>query len=230
MSKIAVDIDDTLYSFGRVAKDALFHLARERDDKDILNAAYTESLQWRTPNDVAGNEVWMEAIELAHQPEVILQQPAYPGAAQTLRALVDAGHELIYVSNRSEAVTEATNQWLEDNDFPNPKAKCLWGDKMPHLRQCQYIIDDRASTLIRFVNDFEYSYRGLRLAIPRLRLGFGLHYAHNTNLTDAPNIYLAPSWAGLNYFFVKKGLLDEPAYEPFAPTTLGVHNGRTNGN
>lgn len=210
--------DDTLYSFGAVAKDALFHLAQERDDKDILNAAYTESMQWRTPNDVAGSGVWMEAIEMAHRPEVIAKQPAYPGAAETLYALKDAGHELIYISNRDVNATDTTRRWLLKNNFPDPRdsigvsLQCLWGDKIPYLKDCQYIIDDRASTLIRFVYNNGWKENHTE---EEARMGFSLHHSHNTNLTDIPNIYLAPSWAGLNYYFVRKGLLDEPTYEPF---------------
>jgi hypothetical protein len=47
------------------------------------------------------------------------------------------------------------------------------------------------------------------------RKGFGIHAPHNTNLTDVKNVYLAPTWAGLNYYLVRKGLLEEPAYDPF---------------
>lgn len=214
MAKIAVDIDDTLYSFSNVAKDALFHLAHERDDKEILRAAYTETLQWRTPADVSPDNTWIEAIQLAHQPEVIASQPAYPGAAETLRALKYEGHELIFISNRSEEATEATDDWLVHNDFPIDddanNLVCLMGDKIPYLSDCQYIIDDRVSTLVRFVYDDDW-----KKTNGERRRGFGIHASHNTNLTDVPGVYLAPSWAGLNYYFVRKGLLSEPAYRPF---------------
>lgn len=221
MPKIAVDIDDTLYSFDAVAKDALFHLAQERGDMSILQAAYTESLQWRTPADVAGLETWMEAIEIAHRPEVIEQQPPYPGAAETLQALVENGHELMYISNRDEEAQEATMGWLIANGFPMdydglPNLKCLHGDKIPHLRDCQYIIDDRVSTLVRFVTDYAWKqWYGSEGRPDKVRRAFGIHHPHNTNLTDLEKIYLAPSWAGLNHYMVGKGLLKEPAYEPF---------------
>ena len=223
MAKIAVDIDDTLYSFRDIAKDALFHLAQERGDKEILSAAYTEALQWRTLADVAGNETLMEAIELAHSPEVMNQTLPFRGAPETLYALVNQGHELIYISNRDEKAADATRNWLLRHSFPDPgstfgvELKCLWGDKIPHLTDCQYIIDDRASTLIKFVHDYDWERRHMdRAGVENPRKGFGIHAPHNTNLTDVKNIYLAPTWGGLNYYFVRKGLLDEVAYDPFS--------------
>ena len=223
MAKIAVDIDDTIYSFRDIAKDALFYLAQKYDDKEILSAAYTEALQWRTMADVAGGEILAEAIELAHSSDVMHNQPAFRGAAQTVRALYDAGHEIIYISNRDEKSKHDTERWLEMREFPCPlfhnvEVKCLWGDKIPHLKDCQFIIDDRVSTLIRFAYDKDWP--GSQYALDTSiadgrRIGFGLHAPHNTNLTDVPNIILAPTWAGLNYYLVRKGLLEEPAYDPF---------------
>jgi hypothetical protein len=218
MAKIAVDIDDTLYSFRDISKDALFHLAQKKGDKEILSAAYTEALQWRTLADVAGDDVLMEAIELAHSPAVMNQQPAFRGAPETLYGLVDNGHELIYISNRDEDSADATRNWLLKNNFPDPgstfgvELKCLWGDKIPHLTDCQYIIDDRVSTLISFVYNRGW---GEDHTEEEGRKGFGIHAPHNTNLTDVKNVYLAPTWAGLNYYLVRKGLLSEPAYDPF---------------
>lgn len=215
MAKIAVDIDDTLYSFGSVAKDALFRLAEEHDDRGLRSAAYTPSTQWRIPHDVAGGDMWMKAIELSHRPEVIAAQEPYSGSVETITALRDEGHEIIYISNRDEKASEPTYEWLENRGFPIGKhsqsahLKCLWGDKIPHLRDCQYIIDDRPSTLIRFVFDFDWHDQNPDTE----RKGFSLHTPYNENLTDIENIYLAPSWAGLNYYLVEKGLLSEPAYE-----------------
>lgn len=233
MAKIAVDIDDTLYSFRDASKDALFFLAQKYDDKEILSAAYTEALQWRTLHDVAGGEILAEAIELAHSPEVMAQQRPYLGASETCVALVREGHELLFISNRDEKSAEPTREWLWDNDFPvrqpptygygnedspwaNPaELKCLWGDKIPHLSDCQYIIDDRVSTLIRFTTDFVWHRNHDDGQEGSRRIGFGLHAPHNTNLTDVRNVILAPTWYGLNYYLVRKGLLQEPAYDPF---------------
>jgi hypothetical protein len=224
--------DDTLYSFRDISKDALFYLAQERNDKQILNAAYTEALQWRTLADVAGLEVLQEAIRLAHSPEVMKNLPPYPGAPDTIKALYDEGHELIYISNRDPESVKATHKWLWDNEFPieSPSAfsgttvtraelKCLWGDKLPHIRDCRYMIDDRASTLINFTRDPTW----YRMHREEKRKGFGIHAPHNTNLTDIEDIYLAPTWAGLNFYLVGKGLLSQPAYEPFGHLKEKAH-------
>lgn len=51
------------------------------------------------------------------------------------------------------------------------------------------------------------------------RRAFVLSYPYNYNLTDIPHLYLAPTWAGLNTYMVKKGVLSEPAH-----IALGVLN------
>jgi hypothetical protein len=194
MAKIAVDLDDTVYDFGSVAKDALFRLAHKRGDKDLFKGMYAPATQWRLPNDYAGSETWMEAIRLAHQPEVILAQNPFPGAAETIGALAEH-HDIMYISNRSEEAERASATWLFENGFPGPDQEgveliCTMDDKIPLMRECQYLNDDRPRTLVLFTRDYKW-HRGH--GTPQARVGFGRQTPYNENLTDVPNIYLAPS-------------------------------------
>ena len=147
---------------------------------------------------------------------MIKEQIPFPGAADTIRALWREGASILYISNRDEKSEKATYEWLKQHKFPieeNSKAcklVCTMEDKLELVSDCQYIIDDRPKTLVEFVYDYDWQHdhEGEQ------RQGFGILSPYNENLTDIPNIYLAPSWAGLNYYLVNKGLLEVPAHRP----------------
>lgn len=218
LAKIAVDLDDTLYDFGSVAKDALFSLAHKRGDKSLFRGMYSPVTQWRHPNDYAP-DTWTEAIKLSHKPEVIMAQYPFPGAAATLSALSNKGHKIMYISNRDEKTWGATRSWLEFNKFPIPASRTTFGpvelictmeDKLPLMEDCRYLIDDRPRTLVLFTRDYKWHRSH---GSPEERVAFGRQTPYNENLTDVPNIYLAPSWSGIGYYLVREGLLDIQPFE-----------------
>jgi hypothetical protein len=228
MSKIAVDVDSTLYDFETPAREAFAKLAERTGNKDYLRGAYHAWTEWRSPADICGTEAWLEAIALCHSEDVILAQTPFNGAVETCQALVDEGHELIYISNRAVESGEATHQWLQEWGFPLDKSivevdewqeghvlKVLTEDKAPFLRNCQYLIDDRPKTAIDFVYDYEWQYRFGLMHDPYTRIkrkAFLIAYPYNQALTDIPNLYLAPTWSGINQYLVSKGVLSAPAY------------------
>jgi hypothetical protein len=223
MARIAVDIDSTLFDFETPAREAFLQMASESGDKSLFRGAYVPWTEWRSPADVCGLDNWKEAIARCHKPDVILAQTPFQGAVETCRALIDEGHDLLYISNRDPEATESTQEWLQITGFIEPgdgeaaRLLCLHGDKRPHISTCQYLIDDRPKTLVEFVTDPNWRNKlGLLLnwGSPNYdleRKGFGLMYEYNRALTDISNIYLAPTWSGLNYYLVRKGILSEPA-------------------
>jgi len=220
-ARIAVDIDSTLYDFDTPAREAFTKLAKLHNDPSYLRGAYHPWTEWRSPADACGTEVWLEAIALCHADNIILDQTPFNGAVDTCLALVEEGHELIYISNRTVESGEATHQWLEKWGFPLDRSiaeadewdaghvlKVLTDDKAPFLRDCRYLIDDRPKTAIEFVYDREWD-----AAFDGQRKVFLIAYPYNQALTDIPNLYLAPTWAGINQYLVSKGVLSEPAYQ-----------------
>lgn len=195
MSKIAVDIDSTLYDFYSLASRITGKLAEQRGDGRLRNAAYSTWDEWRTPIDLAGLEAWQEIVDICHRPENIIVQPPFPGASDALWELKRAGHELIYVSNRNAATYEPTFDWLMAKDFPIDKVRCHQEDKLRSIRDCQYLIDDRPKTLVGFVH-------GGGPAL--VRKAFALLMPYNRGLTDVPNIYLAPNWPLLATYLREK--------------------------
>jgi hypothetical protein len=207
--QFAIDIDSILYSFETAAREAFLKLADETGDRDYLRGAYTSWVEWRSPADVCGIDIWMDVIQMCHQPEVILRQKPFPGAVETLQALHSEGFGLKYLSNRSPDAAAATREWLENSGFPihaGVEVHCQMESKIPFLKECQYIIDDRPRTLVEFVHD--PSWKGDH------RWGLSLMYEYNRALTDLEDIFLSPTWSGLSAWLVRKGLLPESPHLP----------------
>lgn len=207
---IAVDIDSTLYDFATPARQAFLDLALKHGEKEeYFRGGYQSWVEWRSPSDVCGPDAFQEVLDIVHSPRVILSQDPYPNAKEVLREIVAEGHEIFYISNRSKDAVDATEEWLWSNDFPEAELIATMEDKQPYLCECQYLIDDRAKTLVQFVEDFQWKYTNGALSKENERKAFGLLFPYNQNLTDIPNIYLAPTWPGLRYYLQRKGVLSE---------------------
>ena len=210
MAKVAVDIDDTLYDFNIKIREEFFKMAIEYEDKDILKGAYMPFVEWRSLTDSLGVEFAKEAIHRVHSDEAILSQRPYENSAEVLNELSANGHEIIYISSRQESCHEATQQWLKNEGFPFGEMLCVSGDKIPLIRSCQYLIDDRPSTIADFVSDYTWKkWNGSTEHSKKPRVAFGLWYSYNQALTDLNNVYLAPTWLGLRYYLKKKEVIDE---------------------
>ncbi len=135
-----------------------------------------------------------------HDDEMILKQRPYAGAVETLYALVDSGHELIYISNRATETKRATQQWLSNNLFPEGELVVTSKDKTPFVACCRYLIDDRPKTLVNFTYDRQWD------GAPRI--AFALTKEYNRGLTDVPGIYLAPTWHGIRHYLIDQKLIE----------------------
>jgi hypothetical protein len=199
MSKVAVDIDDSLYDFGSLAQEMIIQLAAETNDKRLRKAAYSTWNEWRTPNDVLEDE-WQTIIDMCHRDHVIRSQMPFKNAVTTLRKIFDMGNDIIYISNRSEDAYDATNEWLRSHGFPQSGSLvCTTNNKSPYIYDCQYLIDDRPKTLVEFTYNDTWKANNIKN-----RVGFGLFCEYNRALTDVPGIYLAPNWTLLEKYIEEK--------------------------
>jgi hypothetical protein len=202
MSKVAVDIDDSLYNFGGLAQEMIVQLAAQTNDKRLQKAAYSTWNEWRTPNDVLEEE-WQTIIDMCHRDHVIRSQMPFKNAVTTLRKIFSAGNDIIYISNRSEDAYNATYEWLQAHGFPQAKSLvCTTGNKAPFIEDCRYIIDDRPKTLVEFVYDYDWQRNEWDGRFNRV--AFGLFCEYNRALTDVPGIYLAPNWTLLEKYIEEK--------------------------
>jgi phosphoglycolate phosphatase-like HAD superfamily hydrolase len=234
MATIGVDVDSTLYDFETPSRDAALKLWQETGDDGFKEAAYHPWTEWRSPADVLMGDDgvphrWLEVIGRVHEDDSILSQRPFTGAVETCQALMEAGHKLIYITNRKAHTEAATEQWLRQNGFMSyvplsevyatgspAELVVTEGDKSPYLKKAQYLIDDRLKTCVQFVYDYEWQfYNGERDAVKgpanRDRIAFVKAYPYNQNATDIPGLILAPTWAAINVYLVKKGLLPQAA-------------------
>ena len=230
-AKIACDIDDTLYSFTDEAREVLSVMVDDPQyepyKEQLTHALYAQWDQWRTPFelcgfDAEGNSLWLKCIEYCHDDEAILRQQPFNGSVEILTELADAGHELLYISNRATETEDATRQWLMVNGFPAGELVVTSGNKAPFIRDCQYMIDDRVKNVLEFIYDYDYEEKIRTETViaafdghsdpegeyeSRKRKAFVRVADYNGGLTDVPNLYLAHTWKGLRRYMVKKGLL-----------------------
>ena len=204
MAKVAVDVDDTLYSFNELAQEMITEVAIQEDSKSLQKGIYSPWNEWRSPRDTVEGDLWMSIIDLCHQDDVILKQIPFNHSQRVLQRISDAGHEIMYISNRSPNAFDATSEWLDQHDFPQVDSLvCTTEDKAPFLSGCQYLIDDRPKTLVEFVYDFNWKYKNG--STESKRIGFGLFCEYNRALTDVPGVYLAPNWSLLEKYIEDKG-------------------------
>lgn len=207
---IAVDIDSTLYDFSTPCRQAFLDLALEHGDKEeYFKGGYMSWPEWRSPADVCGIDAFLETLDIVHSDEVIKAQLPFTHSEEVVQDIARE-HEIFYISARKEESQDATEEWLfEICDYPEARVVCTMEDKIPYVAECQYIIDDRCKTIVDFVYDFtwKYTYGSLEGA-DNQRKAFGLLYEYNRNLTDIPNVYLAPTWAGIRYYLERKGVLN----------------------
>lgn len=208
MAKLACDVDDTLYSFCDAARRELGDWPGKDRDR-ARQAAYAIWTDWRSAAELC-NGFWLDVIDRVHEDDSILEQEPYPDAVDVLCDIDKAGHEITYISTRAPKTKKATRNWLDDCGFPaTHNLICTLDSKIPHIRECQYIIDDRGKTLVEFVYDFDWKYKHGSKNEEKKRKGFALHGTANMSFTDVPDVYLAPSWALLRpYLKDKGGLLD----------------------
>lgn len=201
--------DDTLYPFGDAVREEFFRMAVEKDDRSILKGAYAPFTEWRSLSDSLEGELVYEAILRVH--DRTLHQTPFKNAAVTLWDLKAKGHEILYITSRLDKYHEDTAGWLADHDFPvepEDELKCIQGSKIPHMRDCKYLIDDRPQTVIDFVTDYVWqNWHGSEIQPENERKAFGLWFPYNQALTDIKNVYLAPNWYGIRYYLKRKGLI-----------------------
>lgn len=203
MSKIAVDLDSTLYDFETPMRQAFFDLAVETGDEDYFKGAYASWDEWRSAADLCGFDAFKEALDRVHADEIILTRTPFEDAAKVLTSLYHEGCEFVYITARDEKCHDATEQWLSEN-FPQGSLICSHEDKVSQTFDCRYLIDDRTRTMVEFI--YRSGEGGWE---PGTRKVFGKMYQNNRNLTDIPGIYMAHTWAGIAYYLEREGVLHD---------------------
>lgn len=204
METVAVDIDDTLVPFSDKIREEFFNLAIESGDKKYLKGAYADFNEWRGMSDLFDMKTMLGVFSRVHEKQ--WEDKPYPNASGVLRELAKK-YEIKYVTCREERFREHVRTFLFGSWFPKGELVILdpfVHDKKEAIQDCDILIEDRPKTIFEFLKMDE----GIKSnIISGERIVFGLWKSHNRNLTDIPNVYLAPTWRGIQYYMKKKGVL-----------------------
>lgn len=88
-----------------------------------------------------------ELMEKAHTPEILLSYEETPGASETLRKWMAAGHEVEIVTGRPYFSAPSTRQWLKEHGLE--KLKVIHVDKYGR-QEVSSEMEDRALTVEEF--------------------------------------------------------------------------------
>lgn len=201
MAKVYCDIDETIYPFSSLARQVWSELAHKRRDDSLLRGAYVAWQDWRSPKDVCGSKTWQEVIDICHSDFMILSRVPYKGAPKVIRRLSNS-HDVVFITNRNQKAKDATAKWLDQWGFQYKDLICTTDDKQEFMSDGNYLFDDRPKSLIEFVYNFAW-----QLYTQPKRKGFALLTDYNRNLTDVPNIYIAPSWWGIEKQLEKEEII-----------------------
>lgn len=198
------DIDSTIVDFCPQALRIIVELALERKDDRLLRAAWncTGWSEFKGPLDMCGDKVWQEVIDKAHSDHEIESRPLIDKDCVSVLNKIASIYTLIFISNRRPDSYKATRRWLENQGFENWAGLiCTTRNKNNHMKNGRYLIDDRPKTMVEFLYDH-------RKTDQKERKVFSLITDYNRNLTDIPNIFLAPDWSGLDHYFKTEGIYE----------------------
>lgn len=112
MLPIYVDIDDILAD----TSSCLIHIAEKEFHKKVPFAELT-SFDLKVSFDLTQDE-YEHFLEMAHQPDEILNIAPIPDAIKTLRQWMASGYEISIVTGRPTTTYETTQEWLAVHQVP----------------------------------------------------------------------------------------------------------------
>lgn len=181
---IAVDIDNTCHESD---------ITMNRASMELFNSPFRwcQQNQWYTGGDQnMPLENALQVFERMHDRDMIFMTDPYVGTKEGLDALVAAGYEIQYFTDRKEGSHADTVDWLRHHDLPNPEGVYCSLDKRAALREVNdslaTIVDDRPRTLV---------YARYELGMDHV---FSLRQPYNRNLSDIPGVVLRDTWRELS--------------------------------
>ena len=116
---IYIDFDDCLCEtarcFSLLAKD-LFDINVPYENIAFFNLQKTFSLS---------DDKYEELMIEGHKPEVLLAYEETPGASETVKEWLEAGHDVSIITGRPYSVYEPSREWLDRHGLGDVKMYCL---------------------------------------------------------------------------------------------------------
>lgn len=153
--KFGFDIDDTLINL----REHAFHLYNKKLKQTVglnvfQNISRVEIHEAFGLSDEEGKEMWNSSLEEIYYTSC----PIFPGAVKALHALVNAGHEVYYITARPKEHGERTKAWIKQQGFPVDDKRFFYGmqdeEKLDIIKELEldYYVDDKPAVLDTLVN------------------------------------------------------------------------------
>jgi 5'(3')-deoxyribonucleotidase len=200
---ILVDIDSTIC-------DSLPRWLEVIAEKTGVKAQVSDITEWGMHNCSPLNRVDPKLIYgILNEPGFNRDLKPMAGAVEALKALMEEGHKVYFVTARYGPVgMPETLEWFARHlPFVDPKAQLVFmADK--ELLEADVLIDDRAETLERYWGAHPYS-----------RL-IAIEYAYNARLKESAQYRTVPYGPGAWKKILKLATSAVPDYGPYTDTDL----------
>lgn len=174
---VAIDVDETLYPFNRQVS----RLSEPVTGRHLtLDEVYAD---WFAVRDAVGQEMRDELFAAAGTAETMIAGGVIPGAAEGVRALVEAGARIIVITARGAHHGQDVVQYLERFDIPYHELYVgRMTSKVPLLveRNVKLIVDDSPQTMAEALD------AGITAA--------GLVYPYNRDVAARLPVIASRSW------------------------------------
>lgn len=148
--RFGFDIDDTLIKL----REHAFHLYNQKLNKKLGLEYYNALTTVKIHSSFGltaeqGAKMWQDSMEEIY----FTNCPAYDDAIQTLQDLVNAGHEVYYITSRPKHYCKQTLEWMKAQDFPivNERFFCGMADheKIDIIQSLNldFYVDDKPAVL-----------------------------------------------------------------------------------
>ena len=143
---LGVDVDSTIWDATSWICEAVLEVTGEELDPESCTT-------WTHVLDAYGEEAAMEVYTRALSPQRVRERELYPGAAEVLRRLQEAGIGIHFVTHNwdPDAMTPHLEPWLKEHFGPEVGLTVTTEDKLGILRSLGAfgMVDDRPGTISR---------------------------------------------------------------------------------
>ena len=176
-----IDLDGICFDFGGAFNKWL----SEHTDLDIPPMEEITSYYWYENVDGLSDDVFWDEFHKFGKADGYFALSLIPGAREGLFAIRDAGHDIMYITNRPDYAQEQTTRALFLHGFPNPdKLVLAHGAKAPVIREhgVDVFIDDSPRTIAEICANTEAKI-------------YCMDYPFNRDIHDVHNYTRVRSWS-----------------------------------
>jgi 5'(3')-deoxyribonucleotidase len=144
--RLGIDLDGVVADFNA----GWIRIHRAEFGSDLLPEMVTS---WNAPASVGGfadmSAFWQWARGNDERPSIFRHLDPYDHAIQSLRSLVEAGHDIIVITSKPRWARSETYEWLAEYELPTTEVHITW---KKYEIICDVYLDDSPSVLPELVS------------------------------------------------------------------------------